>query len=64
MMDDLLIKLQILIADINHAHMMELATCRRLLEERDAEVARLTALAIDLINMTYRVAEVQHDQKA
>ena len=64
MMDDLLNKLQVLIADINYAHMVELATCRRLLEERDAEVARLTTLAIDLLNLANTNVEVQHDQKA
>jgi len=60
-MNDLLIKLQVLIADINYAHMMELATCRRLLEERDAEVARLTVLAIDLLNLANVNVKMQHD---
>ena len=60
-MNDLLIKLQILIADINYAHMMELATCRRLLEERDVEVARLTTLAIDLLNLANVNVKMQHD---
>lgn len=36
---------------IHNEHALERATCARLMEEKDAEVARLTSLCLDLLNL-------------